>query len=184
MKPGGIQSAVGGLRRRRPTDLVSGSNCCDPYGLHLFRRRTDGSFSPRRHLKVDVPSGDRREPPRIGAARLSPTGTATAGRTCCSRPRRLRASMSGRAGQTTTNRCLCSASSYQDRRAMMTGNIAVADWDGDGPADVLLGQWHEPGVRPYLLVPQCRATRASHSTRRVGRSCRGPAVPHSIAASA
>ena len=39
-------------------DLLSGSNCCDPYGLHLFRRRTDGSFEPRRHLAVDVPRGD------------------------------------------------------------------------------------------------------------------------------
>ena len=43
-------------------DLLSGSNCCDPYGLHLFRRRTDGSFEPRRHLKVDVPMDDREIP--------------------------------------------------------------------------------------------------------------------------
>ena len=42
----------------------------------------------------------------------------------------------------------------------MTGNLAVADWDGDGLADLLLGQWHER-ESPHLLVPQRRATRAA-----------------------
>jgi FG-GAP-like repeat len=31
-------------------DLVSGSNCCDPNGMHLFLRRADGSFAERAYL--------------------------------------------------------------------------------------------------------------------------------------
>jgi hypothetical protein len=33
-------------------DLLSGSNCCDANGLHLFRRRQNGSWAPRRRLEM------------------------------------------------------------------------------------------------------------------------------------
>jgi hypothetical protein len=29
---------------------VSSSNCCDPWGFHLFRRKADGTFAPRRKV--------------------------------------------------------------------------------------------------------------------------------------
>ena len=123
-------------------DLLSGSNCCDPYGLHLFRRRTDGSFEPRRHLEVDVPSGDREIP------------------THQSRPFVTDWDSDGRPDllfMTTKTTCPYVGTLWPDddepmpvRRidlpgppCMMTGNLAVADWDGDGLADLLLGQWHE-----------------------------------------
>jgi hypothetical protein len=37
-------------------DLLSGSNCCDPLGFILFRRKGDGSWEPRRELKVAIPN--------------------------------------------------------------------------------------------------------------------------------
>jgi FG-GAP-like repeat len=123
-------------------DLLSGSNCCDPYGLHLFRRRTDGSFEPRRHLKVDVPMDDREIP------------------THQSRPFVTDWDSDGRPDllfMTTKTTCPYVGTLWPDddepmplRRidlpgplCRMTGNLAVADWDGDGLADLLLGQWHE-----------------------------------------
>jgi hypothetical protein len=36
-------------------DLVSGSNCCDPGGIHLFLRRADGSFAERARVCVAKP---------------------------------------------------------------------------------------------------------------------------------
>jgi hypothetical protein len=33
-------------------DLVSGSNCCDPYRIHLFPRRANGSFAERTEVYV------------------------------------------------------------------------------------------------------------------------------------
>jgi hypothetical protein len=123
-------------------DLLSGSNCCDPYGLHLFRRRTDGSFEPRRHLEVDVPRGDRESP------------------THRSRPFVTDWDSDGRPDllfTTTKATCPYVGTLWPDddepmpmRRIdlpgpprQMTGNLAVADWDGDGLADLLLSQWHE-----------------------------------------
>jgi len=38
-------------------DLISGSNCCDPNGFIVFLRKQDGSWEPRRELKVTGPSG-------------------------------------------------------------------------------------------------------------------------------
>jgi hypothetical protein len=35
-------------------DLLSGSNCCDLHGFLLFRRKEDGSWEPRRELKVTI----------------------------------------------------------------------------------------------------------------------------------
>ncbi len=37
-------------------DLLSGSNCCDPLGFILFRRKEDGSWEERRELKVTIPN--------------------------------------------------------------------------------------------------------------------------------
>jgi hypothetical protein len=31
--------------------MISGSNCCDPWTLHLFSRKADGTFSARREVK-------------------------------------------------------------------------------------------------------------------------------------
>ena len=36
-------------------DLISGSNCCDGNGFHLFRRQSDGSWAPRQRLTVESP---------------------------------------------------------------------------------------------------------------------------------
>ena len=36
-------------------DLLSGSNCCDSAGFHLFRRKEDGAWAPRRRLEVPYP---------------------------------------------------------------------------------------------------------------------------------
>src|SRR5437879_4630357 len=36
-------------------DLVSGSNCCDPCGIHLFLRRADGSFGERARIPFKEP---------------------------------------------------------------------------------------------------------------------------------
>jgi hypothetical protein len=122
-------------------DLLSGSNCCDPYGLHLFRRRSDGSFEPRRHLEVDVPRGDYEIPTQ---SRVCVTDWDGDGQ-----PDLL--------FTTTKASCLYVGTQWPDgnepmpvRRVelpgpprQMTGNYAVADWDGDGLADLLLGQWHE-----------------------------------------
>lgn len=33
-------------------DLVSGSHCCDPLGFHVFLRKPDGTFAPRKHFKA------------------------------------------------------------------------------------------------------------------------------------
>jgi hypothetical protein len=38
-------------------DLISGSNCCDPNGFVAFLRNQDGSWEPRRELKTTFPSG-------------------------------------------------------------------------------------------------------------------------------
>ena len=35
--------------------MVSGSNCCDPWTVHLFLRRADGSFAPRIAIQFDWP---------------------------------------------------------------------------------------------------------------------------------
>jgi len=39
-------------------DLLSGSNCCDSLGFHLFRRTADGSWAPRQRREVRFPGGD------------------------------------------------------------------------------------------------------------------------------
>jgi hypothetical protein len=122
-------------------DLLSGSNCCDPYGLHLFRRRTDGSFEPRRHLEVDVRRGDYEIPTQ---SRLCVTDWDGDG-------------LPDLLFTTTKASCLYVGTQWPDgdepmpvRRVelpgpprQMTGNPAVADWDGDGLADLLLGQRDE-----------------------------------------
>jgi FG-GAP-like repeat len=122
-------------------DLLSGSNCCDPYGLHIFRRRRDGSFEPRRHLEVDVPAEDRESPTH--QSRLCVTDWDGDGQ-----PDLL--------FTTTKASCLYVGTRRPDgdepmrvRRVdlpgppcLITGNLAVADWDSDGLADLVLGQWH------------------------------------------
>jgi hypothetical protein len=35
--------------------LVSGSNCCAPEQIHLFLRKPDGSFAPRREISFELP---------------------------------------------------------------------------------------------------------------------------------
>jgi hypothetical protein len=40
-------------------DLVSGSNCCDPWTVHLFLRKADGTFAPRREIKFAPPPAER-----------------------------------------------------------------------------------------------------------------------------
>jgi FG-GAP-like repeat len=121
-------------------DLLSGSNCCDCYALHLFRRQPDGSFSPRRRLEVDIPPADR-EPP---THRSRPFVTDWDGD---GRPDLL--------FTTTKASCLYVGTQWPSddtpmplRRVelpgpsrMITSNIAVADWDGDGMPDLILGQW-------------------------------------------
>jgi hypothetical protein len=39
-------------------DLVSGSNCCDPWRIHLFLRKPDGSFDARREVRLKLPGVD------------------------------------------------------------------------------------------------------------------------------
>ncbi len=41
-------------------DLLSGSNCCDPYGFHVFFRRPDGTFGPGKRFEAafDDPKAD------------------------------------------------------------------------------------------------------------------------------
>src|SRR5262249_24705098 len=36
-------------------DLFSGSNCCDPYRIHLFLRRENGSFAERAEVRFKEP---------------------------------------------------------------------------------------------------------------------------------
>lgn len=41
---------------------MSSSNCCDPWGFHVFLRKADGNFAPRQSLKfarLDLPARDR-----------------------------------------------------------------------------------------------------------------------------
>lgn len=37
-------------------DLLSGSNCCDSEGFHLFRRNANGSWAPRQRLQLPYPN--------------------------------------------------------------------------------------------------------------------------------
>lgn len=38
--------------------MVSGSNCCDPFTVHLFLRKADGSFAARREVRYTPPGHD------------------------------------------------------------------------------------------------------------------------------
>jgi hypothetical protein len=39
-------------------DLLSGANCCQwPFGFYVFRRRPDGTFAPRKHVNLRFPPG-------------------------------------------------------------------------------------------------------------------------------
>jgi hypothetical protein len=39
----------------RRLGLISGSNCCDSSGFHVFHRKENGSWTPRRRLEITIP---------------------------------------------------------------------------------------------------------------------------------
>ena len=39
--------------------MVSGSNCCDPFTVHLFVRKADGTFAACREVRYTTPGHDR-----------------------------------------------------------------------------------------------------------------------------
>jgi hypothetical protein len=146
-------------------DLISGTPCCQhPAQFHVFLRQKDGSFGPRRQVILDYPE----EPlmglqSRVAVADLNGDGIPDI--------------LIG--GYTTVLGIVYGPLAGQDKLTVervwpkgkeplkiMTTNPCVADWDGDGLPDLIVGGFKEatPGYPPE----DSRKSRGIYWLRNIG----------------
>jgi hypothetical protein len=119
-------------------DLLSGSHCCDPFGFHLFRRRQDGSWAPRQRLDVEPPPDKR-------TAFLARSFVTAADWNGDGVPDLLFASAKFHGIGIALGPLADKGPLVLSHRISLTPPgivfaLAVADWDGDGRPDLLVGQ--------------------------------------------
>ena len=121
-------------------DLISGSNCCDPNGLIAFLRKQDGSWEPRREIKVMLPGGAL---PNFLMARSFVTAADWNGDgvpdLLWMRPKEIRVALGPITCEgpiSLTHRLNIGYSLAHELSGI--ADFAVADWDHDGKLDVLV----------------------------------------------
>jgi hypothetical protein len=147
--------------------LISGSNCCDPSGIHLFRRRADGSFAERTELRFTEPkvgpfTRGRARPHLVDWRRDGHADLVIGylGHPPLQTTRPFQASrwtLLVDSGPLAEKKDL--AVKLLELPPILGGSpigFSFADWDGDGRVDLLVGvQWDGPprykpdGVYPY-----------------------------------
>jgi hypothetical protein len=154
------------------TDLISGTPCCQhPPRFHVFLRRKDGSFAPRREVILDYPKDryDITELPEGGLqSRVAVTdwngdgipdvliggNTAVLG---------VAYGPLGGKDVLTVERVWPKG---KEPFRLMTTNPCAADWDGDGLPDLIVGGYTES--RPAFPPEDSRKSRGLYWLRNIG----------------
>jgi hypothetical protein len=127
-------------------DLLSGSNCCDSNGFHLFRRNQDGSWAPRKRLELPYPDefalGLSRQTSFVTAADWNGDGV----------PDLLWVGPMGKGiltafGPLKENEPIAPSGAIEFSPQGSVLDFAVADWDQDGKPDLLVHQLLSDGTR-------------------------------------
>lgn len=120
-------------------DLLAGSHCCDPTRFHLFRRKADGSWEPRRELGMSAPNSFEASSPFGAFGYMQRSNVAAADWNGDGVPDLLM--LAGDGGG-----ILAAPGPFDEGKPIpLTGKVftggvrdfAVADWDGDCRPDLL-----------------------------------------------
>jgi hypothetical protein len=154
------------------TDLISGSSCCQGACFYMLRRQKDGSFAERRRIDLRFPGKSRKETALVFGQKGLASKVAVADWNGDGAPDVLIGGSADNENFAVAYGPLAGKEELTMERLwsdgerplkLVTGNPCVADWDGDGLLDLILG-----GYRSYSAQQGRYTDRGVYWFRNVG----------------